>query len=402
MPAPDPVPQPDAGAEVLPAELAAEDRHAEKGLRRQLVKNPADESQAGPRKQKVPAPGGRSASFWIIMNVIVYCHASSLSSEPNSWVGQSAGFTKLHILYPRHKPEAQAKEGCPSLAIRLVCCLSRTGNLADEVSHGRSTHCTPDRRPAYRPRNPAADFQVEGPLGFVGGQYVIVNTGIPLPGGKVAKRAYSLLSPDSDQQQFQIAVKRIGTGPGSNFMHSLAGGSELTFSGPWGKFFPEEIEPERPTLVFATDTGITAALGLLRSRRFQNATAQTHLIWFVDSLDYFIPESMLRDQFAWNGLPGPSVPDGRKPVPQSTLTRSVSEGASTLVHIGLPVHHPDRPGAAAELVRKLCGESMPQRAFLAGDGAILLPLCEQLKAMGVAEAAIRMECFFNNPFKKAP
>jgi ferredoxin-NADP reductase len=37
------------------------------------------------------------------------------------------------------------------------------------------------------------------PLGFVGGQYVIVDTGVVLPNGKAAKRAYSILSSDDQQ-----------------------------------------------------------------------------------------------------------------------------------------------------------------------------------------------------------
>lgn len=214
-------------------------------------------------------------------------------------------------------------------------------------------------------------FQLEQPLGFIGGQYIIVNTGLPLPGGKVAKRAYSILSPDSDQLRFQIAVKRVGSGPGSNFMHNLSVGSELVFSGPWGKFYLEENDVAGPTLVFASDTGITAALGLLRGRRMQSIVANARSLWFVDSLDYFVPTSNLPDRVA--ALP-----------------------------TGLPVHHPDRPAQACALLRKLCGESKPERAFLSGDGAILFPLCEELKALGVPESAIRMECFFNNPFRKAP
>src|ERR1700677_3322512 len=149
---------------------------------------------------------------------------------------------------------------------------------------------------AIGPETRLLTFQIDDarPLGFVGGQYIIVNTGLPLPAGKVAKRAYSILSCDSDQHRFQIAVRRIGTGPGSNFMHVLAVGSELTFSGPWGKFFPDESEPDVPTLVFATDTGITAALGLLRSPRMRRSTS-TRSVWFVDSLDYFISEAIVRE-----------------------------------------------------------------------------------------------------------
>ena len=97
-------------------------------------------------------------------------------------------------------------------------------------------------------------FQIEEarPLGFIGGQYVIVNTGLPLPGAKLPSGLIRSCRPDTDQHRFQIAVKRIGTGPGSNFMHTLSVGSELTFSGPWGKFFPSDGEADQPTLVFAT------------------------------------------------------------------------------------------------------------------------------------------------------
>ena len=85
----------------------------------------------------------------------------------------------------------------------------------------------------------------EGEIGFAGGQYIIVNTGIELPGGKLAKRAYSILSSDDDQREFQIAVRRIGEGPGSNFMHRIEVGAEVTFSGPWGKLVPEAGLPPR-------------------------------------------------------------------------------------------------------------------------------------------------------------
>src|SRR5262249_8344974 len=107
------------------------------------------------------------------------------------------------------------------------------------------------------------------PLGFVGGQYIIVNSGVPLPGGKIAKRAYSILSRDSEQQRITLAVRRIGEGPGSNFMHRLNAGDEVPFSGPWGQFLPPAESSQGRTLVFASDTGITAALSLIRGEKFQ-------------------------------------------------------------------------------------------------------------------------------------
>src|SRR5260370_42570148 len=57
-------------------------------------------------------------------------------------------------------------------------------------------------------------FEVAGePLGFVGGPYLIVDTGLVREDGKAAKRAYSLPSADAEQQRFQVAVQRLPRGP---------------------------------------------------------------------------------------------------------------------------------------------------------------------------------------------
>jgi ferredoxin-NADP reductase len=213
-----------------------------------------------------------------------------------------------------------------------------------------------------------------GDLGFTGGQYIIVNTGVELEGGKLAKRAYSILSCDNEQKEFQLAVRRIGEGPGSNFMHRIAVGAELPFSGPWGKFAADGGFV--PRLVFATDTGITAALGLLRGRQFRESAAHTAVIWFVESDDYFIPASLARESI-----------------------RSIC--ASFEIAPAPPVGDPSRLDRALELVDRSLEARPPACAFLAGDGAIIYPLRERLAAAGLASEKIRMEAFFNNPDRKA-
>src|SRR2546421_9317966 len=86
------------------------------------------------------------------------------------------------------------------------------------------------------------------PLGFLGGQYVIVDSGLVLPSGKAAKRAYSLLGAERDQGRFAVAVKRIAGGLGSGFIHEVAVGAEVRFNGPWGQLVPAEGS-SGPTLV---------------------------------------------------------------------------------------------------------------------------------------------------------
>jgi ferredoxin-NADP reductase len=213
-----------------------------------------------------------------------------------------------------------------------------------------------------------------GELRFTGGQYIIVNTGIELGGGKLAKRAYSILSTDDEQQEFQLAVRRIGEGPGSNFMHRIAVGAEIPFSGPWGKFLPDSVPG--PRFVFATDTGITAALGLIRGRHFRESATDTTVIWFVESDDYFVPVSFARASMR-SGL------------------------AAFEVALAPPVDDASRLERALALVDRSLGAQSPACAFLAGDGAIIYPLRERLVATGVPPENIRLEAFFNNPDRKA-
>lgn len=210
-------------------------------------------------------------------------------------------------------------------------------------------------------------------LGFTGGQYIIVNTGIELAGGRLAKRAYSILSSDEEQREFQIAVRRIGAGPGSNFMHRISEGAELTFSGPWGKFVSNGASD--PRLVFATDTGITAALGLLQGCRPRALTNDTKAIWFVESDDYFLPSSFVRDS-----LTGYCA--------HFSVAAAPATGDSA------------RLDSALALLACSLGSTLPGSAFLAGDGAVIYPLRERLTAAGMQKENIHLEAFFNNPERK--
>jgi ferredoxin-NADP reductase len=214
----------------------------------------------------------------------------------------------------------------------------------------------------------------EGEIGFAGGQYIIVNTGIELAGGKLAKRAYSLLSSDSDQREFQIAVRRIGDGPGSNFMHRIEIGAELPFSGPWGKFVSNGAAG--PRLVFATDTGITAALGLLQGVGSRPLADATNALWLIQSEDYFLPPSFV----------------------QGLLKRRCQNfGVCATRELGDAA----RVARALAILERSLESVLPSAAFLAGDGAVIYPLRARLIEAGMQKENIRLEAFFNNPERRA-
>jgi ferredoxin-NADP reductase len=211
-------------------------------------------------------------------------------------------------------------------------------------------------------------------LGFVGGQYVIVDTGVDLPNGKRAKRAYSIVSNDDEQRRFRIAVKKLAGGPGSSALHALGAGATLSFSGPWGKYVA--LPPmEGSALVFATDTGITAAIGLVRSRAFSSLAHRARIVWYAWQERDFVPEAFVRAE--------------------------LGELADLLaIEPGLPVNHPERVAhaQAAALRHGLAVDF----AFLSGDGAVVHPLRDALVASGLPEDHVRTESFFNSPARKAP
>lgn len=207
------------------------------------------------------------------------------------------------------------------------------------------------------------------PLEFLGGQYIILDSRIILRDGKAVKRAYSLLTGDAEQRRFQLAVKRIPGGLGSTFAHGLVAGTDISFSGPWGKFvLPEGTSG--PILMLATDTGITAALGFLQAVRYVPLLSQTVLIWLRTSAEYFLP-----DEFVRRRVPSGCGEARIEPVPA--------------------VGHPERISHARAILHQILTRNQFAQAFLSGDGAVNRVLREDLVVAGISMGTENVESFFN-------
>jgi ferredoxin-NADP reductase len=210
------------------------------------------------------------------------------------------------------------------------------------------------------------------PLGFKGGQYIIVNSGKLLANGKLGKRAYSIAAPDRDQHHFALAVKKVADGVGSGFIHGLKPGDTFEFSGPWGKYQMTDINQNEQFCCIATDTGITAALGLLRGEAAAPFLGRSKLIWFLSSLDYFIPIDQVR---SW--LPEDISVDIVSPCP------TVDERSRGIF--------------IEEAVSRILQGTTFTKIYLSGDGLVLRHLKSAfLKSGAYQPEQIMMESFFHH------
>lgn len=218
------------------------------------------------------------------------------------------------------------------------------------------------------------ELESESDVGFKGGQFLIVDTGLRKEDGAPLKRCYSILSADSEQRRIEIAVQRVGAG--SRALQELGPGAAVSYSGPWGKLLATSQEATGPAWVVATDTGITAALGLVRGRAFAPHLPLTTLVWFDHSAD---------------ALLSPEDVEERLP-----------EGLTRLERHELPAVGSDRRlDSARDRLRTLAASatSLPTALWLVGDGEVLFTLRDEagrLFGVDTAEGA-SIECFFNNP-----
>lgn len=216
------------------------------------------------------------------------------------------------------------------------------------------------------------EFHVDEELEYIGGQYIILNTGIKDVEGNEIKRAYSLLSLDEDPTKFEICVKSLPGGQASPYLLKLEENTELTFSGPWGKFLKNPLWPsEGHTLIVVTDTAITTALGLIQSKKLKPFLPDCHLIWMVTDTFYFMPF-----EFVNHRIPDDFVDFQTVQIP--------------------PIGDPNRIIDGLNIIKqKLEHTPFPKNVFLAGDGSILYEIKNHLEMRGLQPALLNLEPFFN-------
>ncbi len=109
---------------------------------------------------------------------------------------------------------------------------------------------------------------------FQAGQYIQLR--IP---GEAAPRAFSLASNASDTGRIELNVRRIPGGKGTAYLHEvLQVGDELRFSGPLGRFFVRESDPQ-PLIFMAGGSGLSSPRSMIHDRLDNGDARQITLVY---------------------------------------------------------------------------------------------------------------------------
>lgn len=201
---------------------------------------------------------------------------------------------------------------------------------------------------------------IDGPLSFIGGQYVIAETGLSRD-GKPVKRAFSLASSDQERECITLVVRRHGDGSSAMLARGVA--DEIGFSGPWGKCFASGDAPTSRRVI-ATSIGVTAAIGLARSARFARSSVAVDVV----------------------------VNPGEAPVIDAdALTSALATPA-----VDVRVHRLES-GAGLERFADDALDPALGALYLVGDGAMNVRLMELALRRGVDRTRILVEHFFAKP-----
>ncbi|SMF40021.1 FAD-dependent oxidoreductase [Pseudobacteriovorax antillogorgiicola] len=209
----------------------------------------------------------------------------------------------------------------------------------------------------------------ETEFSYAGGKYIIVNSGIEIAPEKTAKRAYSIIKKEGDN--VLLSALQLKDGVGSQFINKLVVGDEVPFSGPWGKLTLQKDHSHHQ--IIATDTGISAALGLVTSNEIQPYLSKSKLFWFRPETNQFLSDNFVLE----------TLPEGLGDV----TIQSIAE-----------INDEERQGQAQEIANHIHREA-GTHYYLVGDGHMVLTIKDKLISLGVTEEQISMEIFFNKPAK---
>jgi ferredoxin-NADP reductase len=130
------------------------------------------------------------------------------------------------------------------------------------------------------------------PMSFEPGQWVNVILSAATDSTRT-KRSYSIASSPDGSPRFEIAVTRVLGGAASTWLHSIAPGVVVPFTGPQG-FFTRPLAGASPSLMIATGTGMTPLRSMMRAAIAAGSRAPLWLLLGVRHEEDLLYEDELR------------------------------------------------------------------------------------------------------------
>lgn len=209
------------------------------------------------------------------------------------------------------------------------------------------------------------------PFDFIPGQFVTITTDVP-EHGRIT-RAYSIASAPTQRGSFDLCIKKFEDGILSRFMFDhVEPGYEFTTKGPFGKFIWNEDLGQRLALIGA-GTGIAPLQCMIRYARDKQLPVDVGMLFSNKTEAEIIYREEL-DQLA-------KTMSGFKL--HYTVTRGASEGWT---------------GYRRRIDKDMIAECFPdvttRLCYLCGAPEMVNDTAGYLRALGVAETAIRMEKYY--------
>lgn len=107
---------------------------------------------------------------------------------------------------------------------------------------------------------------------FEAGQYMILRVGTNY-------RQYSIATPPSQKNSFELVVEILEHGVGSDFLKNLTEGGEAQFKGPAGVFILRNVQPPVDKIFLATGTGIAPIKSMILTHLQENRPGNLHLFF---------------------------------------------------------------------------------------------------------------------------
>jgi ferredoxin-NADP reductase len=204
-----------------------------------------------------------------------------------------------------------------------------------------------------------------GVLGHRAGQYILLHA--PGEDGSPVKRAYSIASAPAGGVSFELCVRHVPEGPASGFVHRVTPGTEVPFTGPWGKFVVDD--EDRDLVLVATGSAISCTGAIVEDELARARPRRVSLYWGLRH------EADVHGAARLEAL--------RRAHPRFDYEVMLSQPG------------PAWAGARGRVTDRLKRDARPDALYyLAGNGAMIAEAEEGLLAAGVPSSAIRKEAFF--------